>query len=814
MLTRWLSSMFKLRWYLLAGWFILAMVCVLLLPNLSTVVSRTEQQLLPNDAQSIQATELLKKINEDADYRTNVIITYVREQGLTAIDQAWMNRLLADLKIKSDELGLLNILSSYTQPELAERFVSKDGSTTIALLYLPSSDLDDATKQTLLQLNELILNVPDGAQVHLTGSAPIAQDFQQSSQQGVQRTEFITIGLVLLILLFVFRSPIAPFIPLISIGISLTISRALIAVAADWGLPVTYFTEPFLIAVLFGAGTDYCILIMQRYREELLLDDAPVAAMQRTMHGVGKTIMYATSTVFLAFVLIGLAQFGLYQSATGTAIGVLVTLFVGMTLTPALILLMGRALFWPYSQLKLSHRKQSRLWTSAANLATKRPLAILLITVILLAPVTLLFQGKRSFDDIAQVDPNLPSVVGYKQVERAFSTGEVFPVTLVINSTDTMRTAASFLEIEKISAALAKIPGIQEVRSVTRPLGQRLTVGNGSISTSEGNPIASTKSNSTLSNLFKIAIDAIPLSEGFTGIISSIRSMKSTITPLLEELKELESDLKELDWLFGAKKGNDHSNETIRPTDPVNENVERLMRMYLSEDGHTTSIQVIMNDNPFSTEAMNRVTVMRDLLLTELDQSIISKPQVLTTGTSAKYEELSSISSTDFIRTGLLMLLGIVIILMLLLRSILVPIFVFLSLVFNYFITMGLLEFLYVHVWGADGLSWTTSFFVFLIVVALGVDYSIFLMARYREEIVTSNASAAMTKALSSTGGVILSAAVIMAGTFGALSFSGVVTLVQIGIGAVIGLLLYATLFIGLVVPAFTIVANRLNRQR
>ena len=156
-------------------------------------------------------------------------------------------------------------------------------------------------------------------------------------------------------------------------------------------------------------------------------------------------------------------------------------------------------------------------------------------------------------------------------------------------------------------------------------------------------------------------------------------------------------------------------------------------------------------------------------------------------------------------------LIGIFIVLMILLRSILAPLYVLLSLGFNYLVTMGIVEFIFVKLAGKPGLSWSASFFVFLIIVALGVDYSIFLMARFKEEYRPGGISYAMSKAMSTTGGVIISAAVIMGGTFAALMLSGVNTLLQIGAGIVIGLVLYSTVFMGLVVPALANLIGEAN---
>jgi RND superfamily putative drug exporter len=249
-------------------------------------------------------------------------------------------------------------------------------------------------------------------------------------------------------------------------------------------------------------------------------------------------------------------------------------------------------------------------------------------------------------------------------------------------------------------------------------------------------------------------------------------------------------------------------------SDPIKAGMQRILQYYMSPDGRTTKIDIVMKSNPFQTDTMDNVETITAGLRASLDLSVIADPQVYASGATAKYNELRDISYDDFVRTGTLVLVGIAIVLMLLLRSIIGPLYVLAALGFNYLITMGIVEFLYVKILGFDGLSWTASFFIFMVIVALGVDYSIFLMARYREELrLGGDRREAITKAMTTTGGINFSAAAIMAGTFGALGFSGVDTLIQIGVGTMIGLMLYATLFMSLVVPALTFLIGKRKKS-
>ncbi|WP_373229111.1 MMPL family transporter [Cohnella sp.] len=810
-MEKWVSWISKLRYAILAAWIVMASLSLFVLPDLHTIVRNTEQKFLPAHAESIRATKLLQQINPSARSLSNAVLVLSRKEGLMESDKNWMQHLLSQIETRKAELGITSILSSQSQPELSERLHSKDGSTLLAIVSLPEADFEDSTQNTLIKLKELLEAAPEGTLATLTGSAPLAQDFQQTSQDGLHRTELLTIGIVLIILLLVFRSPITPIIPLLTIGLSLLISRGLIAVAAAIGMPVSHFTESFLIAVLFGAGTDYCILMIQRYREELAsaADKNRVTALSRMMAGVWKTLIYSASTVFTAFFLIGFAHFGLYRSAVGVAIGMLVTVAASMTLAPAMLLVFGKAIFWPLRQSSGNGYGESKLWGAMAKLTAKRPGIVLLAAILFLSPLTLLYQGQRSFDDISDIHESASSIVGFRQVERAFGTGELFPVTLAVTSKQSMRTRSGLAALEQASSELTRADGVREVRSAVRPLGRKpeeLTIPDQLDKPNAGSIIHTimNQQQALVRGLEALALSAPSLSQGLIGIWPALRQFEAGFSQLiasqLEKLKR-PSDSEETSEIPQANKPKDEDNKTT----------EQALNYYISPDGMTTKFEVILDVNPYSTAAMNMIEPLTEKLRESLNSTALAAPEVFTTGVSAKYNELRAISFRDFVSTGLLVLVGISIVLMLLLRSIAAPLYILLSLGFNYLITMGLTEFLFVKVLGYEGLSWTVSFFIFLIIVALGVDYSIFLMARFKEEHRPGGTASAMTKAMRTTGGVIASAAVIMAGTFGALSFSGMDTLVQIGVGTLIGLLLYATLFMALIIPAFSFLLGEAN---
>ncbi|QHW33325.1 MMPL family transporter [Paenibacillus rhizovicinus] len=933
MLERFIRGLARAKWAILLGWLAIAAVAVLALPDLASIVRQTEQKFVPADSESVVAKNMLARINPESTTRSSAILVYSREGGMNDQDRAWLKAKASELAGLDGKDGFKSVQSAYETPELASKFRSKDGTTEMLIVGFSGTDNDALTQDAVDSLNERIKGAPEGSKVELTGSAPIGKDFQESSSNGLKKTELLTVGLVLVILLIVFRSPVAPFVPLITIGISLVITRGLVAAATHWGMPVSSFTESFLIAVMFGAGTDYCILLIQRFREELSRDGDKVEALVRTVRTVGKTVAFSASTVFVAFFLIGFAQFGLYQSAVGVSIGVAVTLIAGLTLTPALLMIFGQATFWPSRIADGQGHGESKMWNAMASLAARRPVAILLVTVILLAPLTLLYHNKRSFDDLAEISPSLGSVQGFRQVERSFGSGEVFPLSIAITSDASMRTPEALAAMETASASVAKLSGVKEVRSAVRPLGVQLadltvtdqltktsealqqlkegvdkvagglTDAESSIAGGQGDVDKLAGGLRTMAGKTKEAqagLDRIygglqqaskgaeQLAGGVGQSVSVSDSMSSDLTALLKSHPELKDDasMRKLmatqqglsDGLKQLKGGADRLSSSFSQLNPgvakvagglgqlasgqtdaadgaaklgtglknltgglsagaqglgdvskglaqVKEaeqsigdsqipgwnlpqsaldspELQQALDYYIAKDGKTAKIDVVLAVNPYSPEAQDTVGQVRDALRHSLSGSSLADAKVYVSGTSAQISELKSLSKSDFMRTGAFVLIGIFIVLMIMLRSLLAPLYLLLSLVFNFLVTMGIVEFTFVKLLGKEGLSWSASFFIFLIIVALGVDYSIFLMARFKEEYRPGGIRQAMTKAMSTTGGVIVSAAVIMGGTFAALMMSGVNTLLQIGAGIVVGLILYAFVFMGLVVPA------------
>ncbi len=215
--------------------------------------------------------------------------------------------------------------------------------------------------------------------------------------------------------------------------------------------------------------------------------------------------------------------------------------------------------------------------------------------------------------------------------------------------------------------------------------------------------------------------------------------------------------------------------------------------------------------NPYSNEAMDLVDVINERVGIALEGTELGGNEYSIGGLTSMNRDLGDVSDEDFVRTAVIMLSGIFLVLVFLLRSLVMPLYILASLILTYLVSVCLTEFIFVTILGYLGISWAVPFFGFVMLMALGVDYSIFLMARFAENVEKLPVKEAMIHAMGQIGTVILSAAVILAGTFGAMMLSGVLSLMQIGTLVLTGLLMYAVIMLPLFVPVLANVFGNHN---
>ncbi len=271
-----------------------------------------------------------------------VIALYFDEDGLSP---GQINEIQVTLNDVEDEIGgveVKQLITPFDSQEQEELLSSDDGTAMIAVVELNMEMSDTTNIRSSLEESMEASGVP----TLLTGSSIIEEDVIVSSEQGLATTEMITVIFVMFILLLVFRSIAAPLVPLITVGASYILAVSLVAFLVEyWNFPVSNFTQIFIVAVLFGIGTDYCILLLTRFKEELIRRKDRVLAMKATFKAVGPTVFYSGITGFIGFAAIGFADFSLYRSAVGVSVGILILLVALWVWVPALCCFLAKSCF-------------------------------------------------------------------------------------------------------------------------------------------------------------------------------------------------------------------------------------------------------------------------------------------------------------------------------------------------------------------------------------------------------------------------------------------------------------------------------------
>ena len=463
-LTNWRSFFF-------IGWIVITVLSLLLMPNLEQLVREKGQITVPDSAQSQVANEMMKDLNgEDGEsYQIIAVFHNPDKQVLTEKQLNKIESVITSLKENEKQLGIQELMTHLDNEQTESQLVAEDGTTILTQIMV---DKEQGTISEVVTALNKVIDV-EGLDTYLTGNDVIMEDFVQSTQEGVKKTEVIAIVFIIVVLIIVFRSPIVPVISLLSVGVSYLVSLGIIAQLVDqFDYPFSNFTQVFLVVILFGIGTDYNILLFTRFKEELAKQEDVLLAVKETYKSAGKTVLYSGLAVFIGFMALLLAQFQLYQASSAVAIGVAVLILVLVTLNPFFMVLLGKKMFWPSK--RFEGHADSKIWGMLAKLSVLRPIVALIFVAILCVPFALSYSQTLSYNDLLEVDDAYTSKQGVTIIEDHFSPGFSAPATLVISSDEALDNEQYLQAIDELTVQLEKVEGVAKVFSATRPASEKI----------------------------------------------------------------------------------------------------------------------------------------------------------------------------------------------------------------------------------------------------------------------------------------------------------------------------------------------------
>jgi RND superfamily putative drug exporter len=653
----------------LLGLFVVFPVVGSLSSKLTGVTTNDQASFLPETAESTRALELEQRFAGTTDIPT--LVVWEREGGLTRQD-------LAAVAVAAGRLSGVEGVAGKPSPLLP----SKDGEAVQVVVQLPGDDnafdrlptiVEDVTKAAKIE----------GLPSYVTGPGGQFADFA-AVFEGIDGTLLVTtVGVILVILLLIYRSPV--FIPvLVSAGLALTLAQAVVYLFAKADvLTVDGQSQGILSVLVLGASTDYALLLISRFKEELHREDSWATAMRTALRASAPAIVASGATVVLGLLCLLLSDLNSNKSLGPVgAIGIVCSVLAMTVFLPALLMVAGRYWFYPFVPRHddvVTHERG--LWAGVAGLVGRRARLVWVVTALVLAGAAL-FSTQLKAEGLQTADQfttEVDSVVGQEVLERHYPAGSGVPVSVI----------GGRAEATRLLALVKDDRGIAEAQLVTT-----------------GSPTA--------------------------------------------------------------------------PAKVVDGKVQ---------------VQAVLADSSDSPAA--EATVLR--LRSAADA--IGKDVLVGGGTAVVYD-IKTESSRDNRVIIPAILLVILLVLVLLLRAIIAPLLLVATVVLSFFATLGVCSLVFDHVFGFAGADPSFPLFTFVFLVALGIDYNIFLMTRVREEAKKSGTRAGTLKGLAVTGGVITSAGVVLAATFSALGVLPLVPFAQLGFAVAFGVLLDTLVVRSLLVPA------------
>ncbi|MQA10159.1 MAG: MMPL family transporter [Pseudonocardiaceae bacterium] len=676
----------RARWllpaFLLIGWLALGAVGSPSLGKLTEVQTNDNASFLPESAESTEVSEAEKRFTE-----SNVlpaVVIFERGAGLTPSDMGIINR-------TGPQLSTMDGLEEAPTPPIP----SPDRKA--AQIVVPVSGDDPAAAgKTVQEIRERVSgDLPEGLTAHVTGPGGYNADFADVFSGVDEALLLVTASIVAVILIIVYRSPFLPIIVLASSGFALiAASFAIYPLAANGTLTLNGQTQGIMLILIFGAATDYALLLVARYREELLHERRTWYAMRTALRASAEPIGASAGTVIVGMLCMLFSELNSNRGLGPiVSIGIAASLLASLTFLPSALVLCGRAAFWPFLPTVARHRKRTDgIFGRIANLVRRRPRATWVLTVLaLIAGVA--FVPALQASGVSQRDVFLnevEAVTGQDTLSRHFPGGTGSPAVIV----------ASANQAGKVIEKAKEVPGVADATVLT-----------------------------------------------------------------------------------------------VNPRDP---------RVKQPKVVHgQVQINATLRESPDSEGAVRVTRQLRDAVHS------VPQAQAKVGGETANQLDVQDAAKRDRDVIIPIVLVAIFLILAMLLRSLLAPVLLIGTVVLSFGATLGVGALVFNDLLGFPGADPAVPLYAFVFLVALGIDYNIFLMTRVREEAHTIGTRDGTLHGLRVTGGVITSAGVVLAATFAALSVLPILFMVQVAFLVAFGVLLDTLVVRSLLVPALTVDIGR-----
>jgi RND superfamily putative drug exporter len=771
----------RAKWVVFLVWLVGIFIAVgpAQLPTKFTDAENNEStSYLPGDAESTKALAATESLQ--GGELASAVIVYHRESGLEPADLAKIESDVGRLTERRFEGVVRNGAKAAGggpqvrrpngcagpsttiagQPEGYQPFVgpvcSPDGKAAIVTAYIRGNGQGDTILDPVDYWRDTVSDPGGGLDVKITGGAGYSADAIKVFE-GINGTLLLAaVSLVIVLLILIYRSPIFLFVPLTAVIFAELLARSLGYGLSEIGVTINSQSSSIMSVLVLGAGTDYALLIVARYREELHHRLDRHEAMAAAMRSAGPAVAASAATVIAGLLCLTLAKVnGTSGMGPIAAMGVACAALSMLTLLPALLTICGRRAFWPF----VPHSTQwmaregvtagrfrrrivegSRLGALLPVLGGAIVVLLLLPLVILNALITRLTRGLVPSLVLGPLDRGL-----FKPYEvRRFRHERIAD------------------ETHGFWSRVGRWVGRQPARVAAGAVVVLLVFCTG---------LSFLSTDLTTNDSYRTKVEAV---EGQDLLAKSFPAGAGAPT----------------DVVVPRRADVPRARAAVERVDGV-----EAVSAPVAEGERGVLIQAILEPPPYSTDAFDLIDPIRDAAHRAV-------PGTLVGGPSAVEFDVRDAAAWDSAVIPPIVLVVVFLILVALLRAVVAPLILIGTVIVSFVAALGVGYFAFDVIFGFPGSDPSLPLFAFVFLVALGVDYNIFLMARAREETLTHGTRAGMLRALAVTGGVITSAGIVLAGTFSVLAVLPLVFLTEIGFVVAFGVLLDTFLVRSVLVPA------------
>ncbi len=450
-------------------WLAVVVLLSVFVPSLEVVGQERSVSLSPTDAPSVVALNRIGHVFNEGETDSVAMIILEGDKPLGDDAHKFYDGLIR--KLRADKKHVLSIQDFWGDPLTAAGAQSNDGMAATVQVSLAGKQGELLANESVEAVRKIVdaTPAPPGVKAYVTGGPAMAADLHKSGDRSMAKITLTTVAVILIMLLFVYRSPVTVFLLLVTVGLELTAARGAVALLGHSGLiGLSTFAVSLLTSLAIAAGTDYGIFIVGRYQEARQAGEDRESAFYTMYRGTAHVILGSGLTISAATFCLSFTRMPYFQTlGIPCSVGMLVALLVALTLAPAVLVVGGR--FGAFDPKRVL---QVRGWRRVGTAIVRWPLPILAVTcaVALVGLITL--PGYRpSYNDRAYLPSFIPANQGLAVADRHFSQARINPEILMIESDHDMRNPTDFLVLDKLAKGIFRVPGISRVQAITRPSG-------------------------------------------------------------------------------------------------------------------------------------------------------------------------------------------------------------------------------------------------------------------------------------------------------------------------------------------------------